>query len=262
MVLAACLSAGTVVCGPAQPVPLVRAHAHNDYLHPRPLLDALNHGFCSVEADIYLVSGKLLVAHDRNRVQPARTLEALYLEPLRERVRQNGGRVYPNGPEFTLLVDLKTDWPGTYPVLRTVLTRYSDMLTTFENGVTRSNAVSVILTGNRSRTMFTNETVRIAAVDGTLADLDSPEPSSLIPWISSNWRGSFKWSGQGIMTAEEHARLKEIVAKTRRDGRRLRFWGAPDTPVFWQAMFDAGVDLINTDNLDGLESFLRSTRTQ
>src|SRR5271157_4619073 len=38
-----------------QPVPLTRVHAHNDYLHPPPLFDALNCGFCSVEADVHLV---------------------------------------------------------------------------------------------------------------------------------------------------------------------------------------------------------------
>src|SRR4051794_20826781 len=66
----------------AGPVPLVHAHAHNDYEHPRPLLDALDAGFCSVEADIYLVDGKLLVAHNRKDVRPDRTLQSLYLDPL------------------------------------------------------------------------------------------------------------------------------------------------------------------------------------
>ena len=65
--------------------PLQQAHAHNDYEHARPLLDALDHGFCGVEADIYLVDGKLLVAHDRKDLRPERTLQALYLDPLRER---------------------------------------------------------------------------------------------------------------------------------------------------------------------------------
>src|SRR5882762_4628435 len=74
----------------AQPTPLIHAHAHNDYEHTRPLLDALDHGFCSVEADIYLVDGKLLVAHDRSKVKAERTLQSLYLDPLRERVRKNG----------------------------------------------------------------------------------------------------------------------------------------------------------------------------
>src|SRR5881397_251224 len=90
------------------PKPLQHAHAHNDYEHKRPLFDALECGFCSVEADIWLVDGKLLVAHDRNQVEPERTLQALYLDPLRERARRNGGRVYPHGPEVILLVDVKS----------------------------------------------------------------------------------------------------------------------------------------------------------
>ena len=45
----------------------------------------------------------------------AHSQQALYLDPLRERVRKNGGRVYANGPEFTLLIDLKSDWRTIYP---------------------------------------------------------------------------------------------------------------------------------------------------
>ena len=52
------------------PRPLWRAHAHNDYEHPRPLLDALDHRFGSVEADIYLVDGQLLVT-PRTSTRPA-----------------------------------------------------------------------------------------------------------------------------------------------------------------------------------------------
>src|SRR5256885_4523438 len=59
---------------------LVHAHAHNDYEHPRPLLDALDCGFLSVEADVFLVNGQLLVAHDREKTSPQRTLQSLYLD--------------------------------------------------------------------------------------------------------------------------------------------------------------------------------------
>ena len=62
-----------------QDSPAIRqAHAHNDYLHARPLLDALECGFCSVEADIYLVDGQLLVAHTQLELSPDRTLRSLY----------------------------------------------------------------------------------------------------------------------------------------------------------------------------------------
>src|SRR5438552_467327 len=75
-------------------VPLRQAHAHNDYLHERPLWDALANGFCSVEADIWLAPEGLLIGHERKELQPGRTLEQLYLDPLRERAAAGGGRIY------------------------------------------------------------------------------------------------------------------------------------------------------------------------
>ncbi len=54
----------TTGCAVHRVTPLPNAHAHNDYLHPRPLHDALAHGFASVEADIHLVNGELYVSHD------------------------------------------------------------------------------------------------------------------------------------------------------------------------------------------------------
>src|SRR5438093_3517715 len=131
-------------------VPLIRAHAHNDYEHGRPLFDALERGFCSIEADVWLVDGQLLVAHDRHQVKSERTLQTLYLDPLRERVRRNGGRVYRNGPEVTLLVDVKSDAEKTYAVLREVLEEYSAMLAACRGGIIQTNAIAVIVSGNRA----------------------------------------------------------------------------------------------------------------
>ena len=246
----------SAVASVATPVPLPQAHAHNDYEHAQPLTDALNCGFCSVEADVHLVNGELLVAHDRSQVKSGRTLQALYLEPLRQRVKSNGGHVYTGSAEFTLLVDLKTDWQTTYPVLRAVLQEYATVLTRFQSGMKVTNAITVILTGNRSKEMFAGESVRWAALDGALTDLNGGEPANLIPWISSNWRGTFQWNGLGEMPSSERDKLKQIVAKAHQAGRRVRFWGSPDQPVFWQEMLAAGVDLINTDDLVGLEKFL------
>src|SRR5690349_20625285 len=62
MFLATFLLATFPVLGQPEPNPLVQVHAHNDYEHPHPLFDALAQGFCSVEADIHLVNGHLLVA--------------------------------------------------------------------------------------------------------------------------------------------------------------------------------------------------------
>ena len=89
-------------------MPLPRAHAHNDYQHERPLLDALDHGFGSIEADIHLINGNLLVAHNRDEAQPDRTLQGLYLDPLRQRIRRSAfSRWYP----FGLLLWAPSDIP-------------------------------------------------------------------------------------------------------------------------------------------------------
>src|SRR3954451_5006734 len=72
-------------------VPLENAHAHNDYEHARPLFDALDNGFTSVEADVYPVGGDLLVGHDEKALRSTRTLEGLYLNPLAELVRRKSG---------------------------------------------------------------------------------------------------------------------------------------------------------------------------
>jgi glycerophosphoryl diester phosphodiesterase len=244
------------LCVGAEPVPLIHGHAHNDYEHKRPLMDALDRGFCSVEADVHLVDGQLLVAHDRNQVKPGRTLQSLYLDPLRERVKKNGGQVYPGGPEFTLLVELKSDWQTSYPVLRDILKQYARMLTTFRDGAKETKAIRVIITGHRAEQMFAGETIRYASMDGDLAHLESGEPADLIPWISSYWGQSFKWRGSGAFPEAEKGKLQAIVAKAHQQGRRVRFWGAPDQPVFWGEMLANGVDLINTDDLEGARKFL------
>jgi len=259
-VLGITLISRLAVCAGAELKPLTNVHAHNDYVHTRPLFDALDHGFCSVEADIHLVDGQLLVAHTRAEVKPGKTLQSLYLDPLRERVRKNGGRVYRNGPEVTLLIDIKSSWQNTYPVLREVLKQYADILTTFESGKKRTNAVIAIIIGDRSRDMFAGESIRYAAFDGDLTDLDSDAPADLIPWISSNWSSTFKWRAKGPMPDAELTKLKQIVAKAHQHGRRVRFWGAPDNPVFWQEMLAEGVDLINTDDLEGAQKFLTASR--
>ena len=106
--------------------------------------------------------------------------------------------------------------------------------------------------------MFAGEPVRFAAYDGTLKELEADAPSDLVPWISESWSPSFSWRGQGKIPEDQATRLKSIVAKAHTQGRRVRFWGAPDNAACWRSLQDAGVDLINTDDLSGLAGFLNS----
>jgi hypothetical protein len=242
--------------GPAAGKPLPRAHAHNDYEHARPLFDALDHGFCSVEADIWLMPEGLLVGHDRKDLRPDRTLQALYLDPLRQRIQAHGGRVYRDGPPFYLLIDVKTDAVTTYTALDKVLAKYADILSAAHNGKFDPKAVTVVLSGNRAIEMVAKQPGRYVGIDGRPENLDSNPPAELFPWISANWTLLFRWNGEGPMPAAEKQKLAGLVQRTHEQGRKLRFWATPEKEAVWKELLVAGVDYINTDQLDELQKFL------
>jgi len=247
--------------------PLAQAHAHNDYEHTRPLFDALAEGFTSVEADIYLVGGELLVAHDPEDLDPARTLRSLYLDPLRERVIRNHGGVYPGFRDFQLLIDIKTEGESTYAALDKQLRspRYAFLWSRYTFGHVWHGPVTAVVSGNRPRATMAAQRTRVAFYDGRIANTTDLGPGSdarLTPLVSDNWTTLFSWTGAGPMPADERAELRAIVRTAHRAGQRVRFWATPDTPspertAIWRELVAADVDHINTDDLVGLADFLR-----
>ena len=131
--------------------PLPNAHAHNDYQHSQPLLEALSYGFTSIEADIYLMKGELYVSHlpplfkNKNR-----TLTKLYLEPLFKRYKENGNQIYPNyNNPIYLMIDIKNKSEATYELLKKQLEPYQEMLSSWENNEPSLKGVNIILSGSR-----------------------------------------------------------------------------------------------------------------
>jgi glycerophosphoryl diester phosphodiesterase len=244
--------------------PLARAHAHNDYEHPRPLYDALSHGFTSVEADVWLVDGELLVAHDRADVEPGRTLESLYLDPLELQAARHGGTVYPGyDGVFQLLVDVKSDAGATYRAIDAELREHERIMTSYSGGGVDQDAVTAVISGNRDLATMQAQEVRYAGYDGRMTDLESGLPASDMPLLSDNWTKHFTWQGLGQMPQVEHDRLHQVVDRAAESGYRIRFWATPDTDTpnreaIWRELLHADVDHINTDDLAGLETFLRA----
>jgi glycerophosphoryl diester phosphodiesterase len=230
---------------------LPNAHAHNDYAHARPLLDALDQGFLSVEADVYLVDGELRVGHDRKDLKPGRTLESLYLNPLAERVRKHKGTVYGQPGMLTLLVDIKEDGAKVQEALTQRLPKYRPMLTERRGSTVRALAVQVVLSGARTADCAAGDGFLFK--DGRPADIND-EPYRT-PLISESYETALGTSASPL-PSEARTKLDDLVRRIHASGKRFRLWGTPDGPITWGELQTAGLDLINTDRLADLRKFL------
>ncbi|KHN97123.1 PLC-like phosphodiesterase, TIM beta/alpha-barrel domain protein [Metarhizium album ARSEF 1941] len=138
------------------PVPV---HSHNDYWRPRPLYSALAAGCMSVEADVWLSpdGNDLYVGHQPSALSPDRTLQTLYLDPIKQILDGlnpgNGSHLDggPNGmfqtsPDTTLvlLIDVKGNATHIWPLVDQQLQplRKSGYLSTLEYGNSTSDPAS------------------------------------------------------------------------------------------------------------------------
>jgi hypothetical protein len=230
-------------------------HAHNDYLHERPLLQALELGYCSIEVDVLLVDGKLRVAHSLEETSPGRTLESLYLAPLLRALEAD--EVPCREPPLLLLVDIKSEAEATYRRLVEELAMLGPHLSTWREGGSHLGSVTVVVSGNRPIDLMASEGTRLAFVDGRLHDLEPGDaPADLVPLISDSWSRHFDGRGAGGMDPGEERRLRALVAAAHAQGRRLRFWAVPHEPALWRTLLEAGVDLVSVDDLEGFASFV------
>lgn len=243
------LNAGDAGCGGPRPL----LHAHNDYLHRHPLFDALRLGYDSVEADVFFVDGRLLIGHTRESLDPKRTLESLYLQPLERLAKRNNGTIRPGKPHFTLLIELKTKGETTYPTLRKVLERHRNLLTSYYDGQPTYRAVTIVLTGNRPWGAVLNEHDRVVAFDGNPSFLGHGLRTSLVPWISVGW-------AEAQDVRDHRQELKRTIHLAHAEGRKVRVWGTPDTVATWRLLERADVDILQSNDLPALKRFARSCR--
>ncbi|HEY0029820.1 MAG TPA: phosphatidylinositol-specific phospholipase C/glycerophosphodiester phosphodiesterase family protein [Bacteroidia bacterium] len=250
----------TCFSGKAQGPCLKNAHSHNDYRQKRPLSDALQNGFNSMEADVFLVKGQLLVSHLPPRSKKCSSLEALYLLPLKTLFDKQQGMVYSNG-SLILLIDIKSNATDTYRLLSKLLEQYRAMLTRYEDGKIIAGAVTIILSGNKPYEELQKEKTRFAFIDQSLLELDQPRQEDLCLMASTKYSSILKWKGKGLIPAKEKNKLMQLVKQAHEQGKKVRLWASPENKIVWKELLDCGVDLINTNKLEELKLFLASSAT-
>lgn len=241
----------------AQSVPLANGFAHNDYRHKRPLFDAENNGYTHIEADVFLHDSKLIVAHINPYFKRKRTLENLYLAPLFEQVQANNGNVYEGHKEpVTLMIDIKTNAKKTYQALQTVLEKYRSMLSSYDDGVVTTRAVTIVLSGNKPYDDVKAATNRLVFIDEDLRKVARDTIANVARMASCKYSKLLKWRGIGAISSHERQRLLNYVHIAHKNGDKVRLWASPENKIVWNEILSCGVDLINTDKLTTLKDFL------
>lgn len=235
----------------AQPIlySTANAHSHNDYEQVQPFYLAYQEQFGSIEADIHLVNGKILVAHDTKQVSVDRSLEKLYLDPLADFIKKNNGTPYrdPNRT-LELLIDQKTDAIPTLKALIEVLKKYPSII--------QNKKIIITISGNRPDPKDFTNYPRFIWFDGKLGEHYSKEALSKIALLSDDFSSYVKKKYPLEISSEENENIKTIIHLAHQENKKIRFWAVPDYQMAWEKMIEYKVDFLNTDHITSLSDFL------
>lgn len=229
----------------------VKIHSHNDYNQDVPFWHAFSNGLSSIEADIFLKDDVLYVTHDEKDIQMVRTLENLYLDPIRNAIELN----LLSDQELQLLIDIKSKAEPTLQKLIALLEKYPE-LTSREN-------LHFVISGNRPPTSeYPNYPNFISFDYQSLEPIRIPEVLKKVDLISLNFRTYSKWNGKGRLTHADYERVRNVVDAAHALGKPFRFWGTPDSKSAWKAFADIGIDYINTDLPGPATAYLNNLKSR
>lgn len=220
-------------------------HAHNDYQQPFPFWQAYQNRFGSIEVDIFLQNGQLLVAHEASELDTSKTLEKLYLQPLLSAIKTNHEK-----QELILLIDIKTEAIPTLQILIELLKNYPE--------ITGDPNLKLTISGNQPEVSQFQDYPSFIWFDANPEKVYPIEAHKRLAIMSANFKQYSKWNGKGKLTREEILRLDSVIQKAKTTAtQKMRFWNAPDTPNAWYQLMKLKVGLINTDHIVEAATFMK-----
>jgi len=228
------------------------AHSHNDYENPRPFHAAYEHAFGSIEADIFLLDGKLFVAHDEHELKLRRTLEDLYLRPLDSVLQAHNEHAYADTKQsLQILIDVKTEAKATLAKLIEILRNHPTLINT--------PSLRWVISGNRPPQNEFASYPPFILFDGVMSQSYEAPALQKIAMMSDNFKSYSSWNGLGALPETDKSTLEEIIGKWHSRHIPVRFWNAPDQPEAWTWFIRLKSDFINTDHIPELATFLNAS---
>ncbi len=236
----------------AQPVSYTPAnlHSHNDYEKPKPFFEAFENGFGSIEVDVFLKDGKILVAHNVADIDTARSLKKMYLQPLELAIQQNNGSLFADSSQtLILLIDIKSPARPALDSIAALLSKFPALI--------NNSRLLITISGNRPPDIEWQQFPSFIHFDGLFGVKYSQDQLRKVPLISDNFRNYTNWNGKGIIPAIERKKIDSVILVAHQQGKKVRFWNAPDIPNAWYQFMNMGADLINTDQPATAAKFMR-----
>ena len=225
--------------------------SHNDYEQPIPFYNAYDHGVGFIEADVFLEGNTLMVAHTRLQITKEKTLEAMYLKPLQAKIVANNGSTYTNGDKMlTLMIDLKTEGVATLSKLVDILKNYP--------ALTSCASLRIVISGNVPAQALWSQFPSYIFFDGRPSNSYSVADLERVAFISDSFGNYARLTNDGTVSDEDLRKIKTMLLKVRQQNKLFRFWGVPDTESAWRFLMQLPVDIIGTDHVSSLATFLKS----
>src|SRR3954469_23398204 len=101
----------------AQEYSSTNIHSHNDYAGKLPFYEAYSNETGVIEADVFLINNDLAVAHTSKEITTYNTLRSLYLDPLSNKLKNLGGKTYPDNKPLILMIDVKSEADATLKLI-------------------------------------------------------------------------------------------------------------------------------------------------
>ncbi|MEJ7557430.1 MAG: alkaline phosphatase [Pedobacter sp.] len=227
-------------------------HSHNDYSQNIPFYQAYYAGMGSIEADVYLKNGKLLVAHNEEDTDPSKDLTSLYLVPIAKAFAKNKGRVYADSSrKLQLLIDIKA---GHEEVLAALIKELQPYLSFFDPQQNK-NAVQILISGDVPPAANFKDFPEYISFDGRTTNTYTDEQLKRIKLVSESIASFTNWNGKGTPTPADKLKLVNAIAIAHKWNKPFRFWGTKDNPNTWKELEGMGADWIGTDHPEKLQEF-------
>lgn len=235
----------------------VLIHSHNDYLQTVPFYQAYAQKLDSYEADVFYdpTSKKIFVAHIPSEIRQENTLENLYLLPIVNQFRKNGGKAWANSDQsFYLLIDIKYDYMNTIPAILLALSQYPEVFDARQN----PNAPIVVFTGDIPTPDNFDQYPEYVYFDGKPEKDYNADELKRIAFFSDSFQRYSVWNGKGSIIPVEKQKLETLIEKVHTKNKKIRLWGGPDNLNTWQTLRIMGVDIINTDKPEKCADYFRN----